>query len=151
MGCRGAVLKMSQREFAPEPLQQCRYPLLGIALGSKQSRLRKTTPSPHNLSATYYTEDAFGDVESVDGDALILDEPVEFIKIDAEGMELAILSGLQRTVRRWRPTMLVEVDNSKAQAFTDWCAHESYQIVERIQPFEGCGFSNYLTKSVSNL
>jgi FkbM family methyltransferase len=92
---------------------------LGIALGAKKSRLRQSITDANNLGHTCYIEDASGDVQAVDGDALVLDEPVEFIKIDVEGMEIEILFGLQQTVRRWRPTIFIEVWDSKAQAFLD--------------------------------
>jgi FkbM family methyltransferase len=121
---------------------------LGIALGGKKSRLRQSTPDANNLGGTCYTEDASGDIQAVDGDALILDEPIEFIKIDVEGMEIEILSGLQQTVRRWRPTMFIEVWDSKAQAFLDWCARELYYIVERFQRYDGIW--NYLIKPISS-
>jgi FkbM family methyltransferase len=34
--------------------------------------------------------------------------PIDVIKIDIEGMDHAAVHGLQRTIRRWRPIMLVE-------------------------------------------
>jgi FkbM family methyltransferase len=122
---------------------------LGIALGAKKSRLRQSTPDANNLGHTCYAEDASGDVQAVDGDALLLDEPVEFIKIDVEGMEIEILSGLEQTVRRWRPTVFIEVWDSRTQAFLDWCARESYHIVERFQRYDGIW--NYLIKPISSL
>jgi FkbM family methyltransferase len=122
---------------------------LGIALGAKKGHLRQSTPDANNLGGTCYSEDASGDIQAIDGDALILDEPVEFIKIDVEGMETEILSGLQQTIRRWRPMIFIEVWDSKAQAFVDWCARESYHIVEHFQRYEG--IRNYLVKPIPSL
>ena len=122
---------------------------LGIALGAKKGRLRQSTPDSNNLGHTCYFEDASGDVEAVGGDSLILNEPVEFIKIDVEGMEIEILSGLQQTVRRRRPTIFIEVWDLRAQAVLDWCARESYHIVERFQRYEGIW--NYLIRPMSSL
>jgi FkbM family methyltransferase len=36
---------------------------------------------------------------------------VGFIKIDVEGHELAVLCGAAETIRRWRPTMLIEAED----------------------------------------
>src|SRR5262249_28944352 len=52
-------------------------------------------------------------------------------------------------VRRWRPTIFIEIWDSRAQAFSDWCARESYHIVERYQRYDGIW--NYLIKPISSL
>ncbi|MFN8590995.1 MAG: FkbM family methyltransferase [Thermomicrobiales bacterium] len=44
---------------------------------------------------------------------------IDFIKIDAEGMDLAVVEGLRRTIGRWRPTLLVELNPSKSEQFGD--------------------------------
>jgi FkbM family methyltransferase len=117
---------------------------LGVALGAGKGRLRQEIADANNLGHTCYYEDDSGDIQRIDGDSLILNEPVEFIKIDVEGMEIEVLSGLQKTIRRWRPTIFVEVWDSKADGFLDWCRHELYEIVERFQRYEG--IHNYLVK-----
>lgn len=40
------------------------------------------------------------------------DLPVSFIKLDIEGSELAAIRGAERTIRRWRPLLLVEFQNT---------------------------------------
>jgi len=102
-----------------------------------------------NRAGTCYSEDATGDIQAIDGDALIFDEPVEFIKIDVEGREIEILSGLQQTIRRWRPMIFIEVWDSRAALFVDWCARESYHVVEHFQRYEG--IRNYLVKPIPSL
>jgi FkbM family methyltransferase len=41
-------------------------------------------------------------------DVLDPDTPIDVIKIDIEGMDHAAVQGLEATIRRWRPTILVE-------------------------------------------
>ena len=58
------------------------------------------------------------------GDELLDHEQVGFIKIDTEGMEIAVLRGLARTVQRTRPPIFVEVDDENLPEFNrlldDW-------------------------------
>lgn len=53
----------------------------------------------------------FTDHEVYSALVMVLDDlmlPADFIKIDTEGSELAILKGGERTIRDWRPKMLIE-------------------------------------------
>lgn len=45
--------------------------------------------------------------------------PVSVIKVDIEGMDHAAVEGLERTVRRWRPVLLVEFNPQKMAWFGD--------------------------------
>jgi FkbM family methyltransferase len=121
---------------------------LGMALGARERRLKGLTPDPNNLGHTVYYEDAAGDVQAIEGDALILDEPVEFIKIDVEGMEIDILSGLEKTIERWRPIIFIEVWDNALPPFLDWCERAAYQHIERFQRY--AGIQNYLIKPTSS-
>jgi len=109
---------------------------LGIALGGREMRLKGSTPNINNLGNTMYSEAENGDVLCLPGDALLLNEPVEFIKLDVEGMETEILEGLSATVTRWRPTMFVEVWANRFPLFRDWCSRHSYAIVEKYRRYD---------------
>lgn len=117
---------------------------LGLALAGTKRRLGQRTPDANNLGHTCYFDDASGVVEAIAGDALIRDEAIEFIKIDAEGMELDVLSGLEQSIRLWQPTIFVEVWDSKSADFLDWCRRAAYRVVETFQRYEG--IQNYLIK-----
>jgi FkbM family methyltransferase len=52
-------------------------------------------------------------------DVLAPEVPVDFIKVDIEGMDHAALEGLEQTIRRWRPTVLVEFNPEKIGWFGD--------------------------------
>lgn len=43
--------------------------------------------------------------------------PIDVIKIDIEGMDHAAVDGLRRTILRWQPTVLVELNPWKTEAF----------------------------------
>jgi hypothetical protein len=67
------------------------------------------------------------------GDALFEGEAPDLIKIDVEGMEIKVLSGLMATVMRHRPVILIEVDGDNDSAFQDWCATHHYDVFQTVR------------------
>jgi FkbM family methyltransferase len=52
-------------------------------------------------------------VKTTPADKILMSEPkIDFIKIDTEGHELEVLQGLQETIKRHKPTLLVEYSPS---------------------------------------
>ena len=41
-------------------------------------------------------------------------KPPDFVKIDVEGAELEVLQGMERVLRQWGPTLIIEVDDETA-------------------------------------
>ncbi|NML04510.1 FkbM family methyltransferase [Sphingomonas sp. G-3-2-10] len=68
-----------------------------------------------------------GELEIVTGDSVLVDEPVAFLKIDTEGLEMSVLAGLEQTIRRHRPVMFVEVEDVNIPAFTAQCEQWGYR------------------------
>lgn len=62
---------------------------------------------PGNLGASQTTEG--DDIMCIPLDGMQLNE-IDFLKIDAEGDEIAILNGAAQTLERYRPVMLVELN-----------------------------------------
>ncbi|MBR1202631.1 MULTISPECIES: FkbM family methyltransferase [unclassified Bradyrhizobium] len=115
---------------------------LGTALGARCGRFRKETPDPDNLGHTRFFADPLGEADAIPGDSVLLDEPIELIKLDAEGMEFEILDGLRETIKRWRPTIFIEIWDSAGAAFENWCAQYGYHTVGQYQRYDG--IQNYL-------
>jgi FkbM family methyltransferase len=62
-------------------------------------------------------------------------DDVDFIKIDVEGHERAVLTGASETIRRCRPTLLVEIEQR----------HSNEPFAERLSFFEKFGYrASYL-------
>jgi FkbM family methyltransferase len=66
-------------------------------------------------------------------------DAVRMIKVDAEGAELAVLTGMSRLLEKFRPILLIELDDAsrdglrrKTEAFTDWCMSVGYNF-ERME------------------
>ncbi|ABF63977.1 Methyltransferase FkbM [Ruegeria sp. TM1040] len=76
-----------------------------------------------------------GDIEITTGDLALQDEQVDFIKIDVEGMEILVLSGLQDTIKRCRPALLVEVDRENDAAFHALIEQMGYGVFDTLQRY----------------
>lgn len=76
-----------------------------------------------------------GDIPVLTGDVLLDRDKPDFIKIDVEGMEMQALAGLEKTIARCRPEMLVEVDQANYESFEAWRAAAGYDVVETVQRY----------------
>jgi hypothetical protein len=85
--------------------------------------------------ATRLASQAGGSIRLFAGDELLQGQPIDFIKIDVEGMELAVLKGLERTIAECRPGIFVEVDNAHAPAFHALIQHLGYAVVDRFNRY----------------
>lgn len=94
-----------------------------------------------NLGGGWLEADGGGDIEIGVGDTILADQPVRFIKIDVEGMELGVLGGLRETVRRHRPTLFVEVSDKNFIGFEAWCAENGYRAERSVSGYPG--MANY--------
>ena len=81
------------------------------------------------------------------GDA-ILNEPINFIKIDTEGMELEVLAGLHQTITRCRPVLFVEVEDIHLSGFEALLTEHQYEIIEHFRRYPG--LANYVATPMSN-
>lgn len=82
--------------------------LVGKALGDGTSKMRFVPPSPFNSGMAKLVADPNGDIETIIGDKAFAGERIGFIKVDVEGMEVAVLSGLRETMQRCKPSVFVE-------------------------------------------
>jgi len=76
-----------------------------------------------------------GTIKLARGDRLLANEPVGFLKIDVEGMELGVLSGLEQTIRRNRPRMFVEVENKNIPSFLAWAEARDYKVAKTFRRY----------------
>jgi FkbM family methyltransferase len=83
-----------------------------------------------------------GDVKIVRGDDVVGMEPIDFIKIDIEGMEIEALEGLSSLIERRRPILFVEVKSCNDTAFMKFAAKYEYQIAGRSNMYPE--LTNYL-------
>lgn len=104
---------------------------MGFGAGKSSGRFRAVTDNINNLGATRLVEDDTGEIETQTLDKLMGDDKVDFIKIDAEGMELDVLEGAAALIARDRPLIWVEVLRQNQMGFAqNWCRNAGYQIVD---------------------
>jgi FkbM family methyltransferase len=87
----------------------------------------------------------------VRGDELLSRRRIDFLKIDVEGMEIDVLSGLQQTIEEQKPFIFVEVDNCNAEAFLEWTKANNYvsvystgRPVWSVPPASREGYDNFM-------
>jgi hypothetical protein len=76
-----------------------------------------------------------GGLPMIRGDDILMQRRVDFIKIDVEGMEMAVLAGLVGTIAKWRPPMFIEVDISNAEAFQEWIRVHGYVTARKYRRY----------------
>jgi len=109
----------------------CSY--LGLALGAEVEIARAIIPQG-NIGATRFASDRQLDVTSVPVlplDCLNINEKIDFVKIDIEGAELAVMDGMKQLIERCRPLIFVEVNNENLSGFEKMLEILSYQVAYR--------------------
>lgn len=104
--------------------------LYNVGLGAREEKAPLTT-LPINRSAGFVSNQTQAgsnyDVETINikkGDQLFKEKKIDLIKIDVEGFEMEVIEGLEKTIQRNQPIVVVEVNH--------WClnAHQRTSIPE---------------------
>jgi len=104
---------------------------MGYGAGKSSGKFRVETDDVNNLGATRLVEDDTGEIETQTLDKLMGPDKVDFIKIDAEGMELDVLEGAAALIARDKPLIWVEVLRTNQMGFAqNWCRTAGYQIID---------------------
>lgn len=110
----------------------------GLGAGWEEGRGLRTV-HPGNLGGTWIEGE--GETLLMPGDELGL--APDLIKIDVEGMELDVLTGLERTISRARPVIFVEVMHDHARALGAWARERGYTLGAPFEPRYAAN-ANYL-------
>ncbi len=113
-------------EIFPHNLGMANVSLHKVALGERQDTVAITVPDgqtggahvsiegrhPGNKYARD-SESVYRDISMRTLDSFALDK-VDFIKIDVEGYELQVIRGGERTIKAWRPNIVIEQKGNEA-------------------------------------
>lgn len=119
-------------------LDRCDTTKLGFGLSDRDEGGKTIQASARNLGGGRIMdagEEAEGSITLRRGDDLLADVTPDFVKIDVEGMEMSVLSGLTDLIDRARPTLFVEVDNKNRDAFLQWVADNNYAVRARFRRY----------------
>jgi FkbM family methyltransferase len=128
-----------------QALNQCTQwntSFLRYAVSNNFAPISIVPAKPDNLGGTRFRLDEAGELRCMTGDSVLANHPVDFIKLDVEGSEMAVLAGLKETLRRWRPTMFVEVQSRNLPAFEAFLVAQAYEIADTFARYPN--FANYL-------
>jgi FkbM family methyltransferase len=117
---------------------------LGVGVGAREGRARLVFSARGGFGSTSLEADSDGDIRVAPLDELV-SEPVDFLKIDVEGMELEVLAGAEKLIARSRPLIFIEIANRNTMAFVAWLDAAGYRVA-RI--FTDKGHANYLVEAV---
>ena len=108
-----------------------------FALGKTPSRARLVVRRNDNWGNGHLIGDhvdpgatVFSDVVEVRPIDEFKIEDVDFIKIDVEGHELEVIHGALETIKQSRPTLFIEVGNSRLKAVADLLNPLGYQVID---------------------
>lgn len=107
---------------------------LGVGLSDRRAEGYAMEDRERNLGGAKMLPGA-GELVVLPGDELFAGEVPDLIKIDVEGMEMQVLAGLDATISRHRPVLLVEVDNQNEAAFMEWVVGHGYDLAETVQRY----------------
>ena len=107
---------------------------LGVAASDVEARYDLVCDKIDNLGATHLVQASTGGVISAPLDALI-EHPVDFMKIDVEGMELEVLAGAKRIIAGTRPKIMIEVFREHIPAFRQWVENNAYSVVRTFDQY----------------
>jgi FkbM family methyltransferase len=105
---------------------------LGSAVGAEEGTMRPIPSVTAGLGATHFAPDPAGTVPLTTLDRLVRN-PVDFLKIDVEGMEMQTLAGAAGLIAAHHPVLYVEVLDTAIAEFTAWVDTHGYRV-EKLFP-----------------
>jgi FkbM family methyltransferase len=122
---------------------------LGVGLSDAAGRAHPIVPD-RNLGGTRLqpTDESSG-LPLIRGDDVLSRRHIDFIKIDVEGMEMQVLSGLFETILKLRPFVFIEVSNTNKNKILDWVKANDFKIARTYHRYDSS--ENYMLAPVERL
>lgn len=109
---------------------------IGVGLSDTPAEGYAMVFQPRNLGGSKMRRDEEGGLEVVMGDEALAGVDPDMIKVDVEGMEMQVLRGLEATIARARPVLLLEIDDGNLEDFRTWIAPFDYEVVEEVRRYQ---------------
>ena len=129
---------------------------LGYAVGKEKGDFMLTEHPANDLCLTevfasdrhnnsyQYRGDKEKTIEIIPLDELI-EEKVDFLKIDVEGLELDVLEGAQNIFKKFQPDAMVEVKKANEKSFFNYLEKIGYRRVEKVAYWS---YSNFYIQAI---
>jgi FkbM family methyltransferase len=109
---------------------------VGVGLGAHEHAATINIQQQFNPAGGSLREDAAGPLKVTTGDKLFPDRAFDFVKIDVEGMECAVIQGLESLIRRCQPAMFVEVWDNRRGEFDQLMERLNYKVVDEFRRYD---------------
>jgi FkbM family methyltransferase len=108
---------------------------LGFGLGNANSDDFGLEARTINLGATRMLPGT-GTLQVRRGDDILAGERIDAVKIDVEGMEMAVLQGLEQVITANRPMIMIEVPKDHESDFQPWVTAHGYRIAHALPHYQ---------------
>ena len=117
-----------------------------FAVGEQTQKVYIAQEVEDNLGATHFTvvrpQPDAREVECRRLDDLAMEGPISLMKVDVEGMEMAVLQGAENLIDTHRPSIAIEVHESHESEFWKWISDHQYHVIDLFH--ESRHVKNYL-------
>jgi len=137
------IVPLLERNLAANPVTSLAPLVHALAAGKRTARYHSVTSAPNNQGATRLVASEDGAIHATTLDHVV-EGAVDFIKINAEGMELEVLEGAARIVGESRPKIMIEIFNDHQAPFVCWLQGNGYRIVHE---FKYISVTNYMIEA----
>ena len=112
---------------------------VGVALGGRDGFVDKLpNMQTNNMGSTSFAPSPSPTAYPMTTlDSALNDRPIDFLKIDVEGMEFEVMAGAMTTIHRHRPILFVEVRRHELARFSKLMAEMNYRIERSFQRYKG--------------
>ena len=133
------AISLLRRNLDANSVREADLSHLGLAIADKKGTFDVVCSDVSNLGAARLQAAATGSVRAVTLDEVVA-HPVNFIKIDVEGMELAALAGARKIIGAWRPKIMIEVFREHIPAFRQWMDDNRYGVARAFECVHAVNF-----------
>ena len=111
---------------------------IGCGLGDQKHQARVGPIAEANLGGTRLLSDENGSVTVYPADMLFPETKFDFVKIDAEGMEINVLKGMVNILERGVSILFVEVLLTHRSEVIHMLEEQGYTFIDEYQRYEKC-------------
>lgn len=127
-----AIMPLLERNLAANPCTGLTPKMYALAAANREARYHVVNDDAENQGVMHLVADDDGTIRSTTLDSTIRGA-VDFIRIDAESMELEVLEGAAHIIGESRPKIMIKVLNDHTDAFNQWLAANRYRMVRTFQ------------------